>query len=154
MIISNQKVLDCARDLIDRLNVRLKNNAGLNTVREALDENGAPLIFISHNASEAEGQPVVLVRMQQVDAVSKDVFGNSLLAYTPSISSLSYELDTHGKPLPAEADLDQIKWELFAFGMRYQLIEIANGSAVTEANSNATSPSLDIDQLYWPTKGV
>jgi len=154
MIISSQKVLGSARDLVDRLTVRLKNGAGLNTVREALDENGAPLIFVSKDANEAAGQPVVLIRMQQVDAVSKDVFGNSLLAYTPGISSISYEKDASGKPIPSQADLDVLKWELFAFGMRYKLIEIANGSAVTKANSEATAPSLDIDHLYWPTKGA
>jgi hypothetical protein len=38
--------------------------------------------------------------------------------------------------------------------MRYQQLQIANGTAVTQASAAAATPNLDIDQLYWPTKGV
>lgn len=155
MISSPQKIQAIARDLGSRLALRIAGHAGLNTVRYASDANGGPELFLSHNGNEAAGQPVALVHLQQISMVSSDIFGNSLLAYTPSLSQIAYEVDATGKPIPTEADLDTIKFELFPFGMRYQLIEIANGTAVTVANADAATPSLDVEpNLYWPTKGV
>lgn len=154
MIISNQKLQAIARDLGNRLAVRFASNSGVNTVRYASDSQGGQEIFLSHNGNEAEGQPVILIYLQQISMVSNDIFGNPELAYAPSLSQIAYELNGAGAPIPSQADLDTVKWELFPFGMRYQLLPIANGSAVTQVNAAATSPSLDIDQLYWPTKGV
>lgn len=154
MIVSPQKIQDIARDLSSNLNVRLASNSGLNYIRLAYDSEGAPELFISHGGNEAEGQPVALIYLQQISMVSNDIFGNAALAYTPSTSMIAYEQDANGKPLPSEADLDTLKWELFQFGMKYNLVEIANGSAVTAANALATSPSVSLDSLYWPTKGV
>lgn len=155
MIVSPQKVQDIARDLESNLNVRFKNkSSGLNSIRLAYDSNGAPQLFISHAGNEAEGQPVALIYLQQISMVSNDIFGNAALAYCPSSSMLAYEKDVNGKPLPVEADLDMLRWELFPFGMQYNLVEIANGSAVTAANAAAASPVVSLDNLYWPTKGV
>jgi hypothetical protein len=154
MIISNQKLQAIARDLGNRLALRFQNNAGLNTIRYASDSQGGQELFFSHNGNEAEGQPVVLVYLQQISMVSNDIFGNPELAYAPSLSQLCYELNSAGAPFPAAADIATIQFELIPFGMREQLIQIANGSAVTAANAEATAPSADLDNLYWPTKGV
>lgn len=155
MIVSPQKIQDIARDLESNLNVRFKNkSSGLNSVRLAYDSNGAPELFVSHGGNEAEGQPVALIYLQQISMVSNDIFGNAALAYCPSTSMLAYEKDANGKPLPVEADLDMLRWELFPFGMQYNLVEIANGTAVTAANALAASPVVSLDSLYWPTKGV
>jgi hypothetical protein len=86
--------------------------------------------------------------------VSNDIFGNPELAYAPSLSQVAYELNSGGKPIPAMSDIATVEWELIPFGIRQQLIEIANGSAVTAVNALATTPSADLDNLYWPTKGA
>jgi len=154
MIISNQKLQAVARDLGNRLAIRFANSSGLNTVRYASDANGGQELFFSHNGNEAAGQPVVLVYLQQISMVSNDIFGNAELAYTPSISQVCYELDANGKPTPSQADLTTIQWELIPFAISQQLVQIAHNSAVTAANALATTPTIQLDQLYWPTKGA
>jgi hypothetical protein len=154
MIISNQKLQSIARDLGNRLAIRLANGSGLNTVRYASDSQGGQLLFLSHGGNEAEGQPVALIYLQQISMVSNDIFGNPELAYAPSLSQLAYELNSAGAPIPAQADLLTIEFELIPFGMRQQLLQIANGTAVTQASAAAATPVIDLDSLYWPTKGV
>lgn len=154
MITSPQKIQAIARDLGNRLAIRLQNGTGLNTVRYATDANGAPELFLSHGGNEAEGQPVVLIYLMQQSAISSDIFGNPLLAYTPSLSQVSYELNSAGAPIPTQSDLLTIQWELIPYGIRQQLIQLANGVAVTAANTEAATPTIDLDNLYWPTKGV
>lgn len=158
MIISNQKIQSIARDLGNRLAVRFQNNAeagGVSQVSYAQDANGGQLVFLS-NGNLAAGQPVILVYLQQIPMVSNDIFGNAELAYCPSTSSISYELNGAGAPIPTQVDLDTVKWELFPFGVAYKLAPIANGTAVSQASAAASlaAPTLSIDQLYWPTKGV
>jgi hypothetical protein len=152
---SNAKAVALARDLSDKLAKRFAPGAaGLNTVRSAFDANGWPMLFISHNASEAEGQPVVLIRIKNVDAVSKDIFGNATSAYAPHTLELAYELASSNDPEPTLADLEIAKYESQKLGCRYQEKQIANGTAVTEAAINAATPSNDLEDLYWPTKSV
>jgi hypothetical protein len=154
MITSPQKIQAVARDLGNRLAIRLANNAGLNTIRYAMDANGGPQLFISHNGVETESNPVVLVWLSQISMQSTDIFGNPELAYTPSLSQVAYELNSAGAPIPAQADLLTIEWELIPFGIAQQLIQIANGTAVSAAAVSATAPVVSLDNLYWPTKGA
>lgn len=151
---SNAKALALVRDLKDRLDIRLKGGAGLNQSREAFDSNNWPYLVISSGGNEAAGQPVILIRVSNVDAVSKDIFGNQTFAYAPHICELAYELNATARPIPASADLIKCEFESMSMGARYQLKELANGTAVTAANASAASPAADIDPLYWPTKSV
>jgi len=159
MIISNNKIAAVARDLGNRLAIRFANNSeagGVNTVSYAQDANGGQLIYLSNGGTVTEGNPVILVYLQQISMVSNDIFGNPELAYTPSTSSISYELNAAGAPIPTQVDLDTVKWELFPFGIQYNLAPIAHGTAVTQtsaAASLAAGASVSLDQLYWPTKG-
>lgn len=143
------------RDVADKLKIRYPaSSAGLNTVRQALDANGWPMIFLSHNANEAEAQPVIALRCMAVDAVSKDVFGNALIAFAPHALELAYELNATSRPIPLGSDVMIADYESINTGVKIQLKEIANGTAVSEASMNAASPTLEIENLYWPTKGV
>lgn len=155
---STAKAIALARDLADKLSKRYAAGAaGLNTVRQAFDANGWPMIFCSHNANEAEGQPVLAIRIQNVDAVSKDIFGNSLTAYAPHILEVAYEIQATpniGNSFVSHADKASAEFESIKVGARWQLKEIANGTAVTEASMNAATPVADLDELYWPTKSV
>ena len=152
---STAKAIALARDLADKLSKRLAPAAaGLNTVRQAFDANGWPMIFCSHNANEAEGQPVLAIRISNPDMVSKDIFGNSLFAYAPHILEIAYELNTVPASFVAVADRARAEFESIKTGCRWQLKEIANGTAVTEASMNAKAADADLDELYWPTKSV
>lgn len=151
---SAAKAQALVRDLADKLAKRYAGNSGLNSLRVANDSNGWPMIFISHDGNEAEGQPVVLIRIKNVDAVSKDIFGNQTYAYAPHTLELAYELAAANQPFPSLADLAAAEFESIKTGCRYQLKEIANGTAVSEASINAASPNADLEDLYWPTKSV
>lgn len=160
MITSNQKIAAIARDLGNRLYIRFQNNTeagGVNAIQYAQDSNGGQLIYLYNSADGlGEGEPVILVYLQQIPMVSTDIFGNPELAYSPSTSSISYELNSAGAPIPTQVDLDTVKWELFPYGVAYNLAPIAHGTAVTQTSAAASlaAPTLSIDQLYWPTKGV
>jgi hypothetical protein len=155
---SNAKAIRLIQDINDLLTVRLANNAGLNTVTQGfyVDANNAawPYLLISHNGNVAEGQPVVYIEISNVDAVSKDIFGNQTYAYAPHILQFAYELTAGGAPEPVRADLITCEFECIKSGVRFQLKEIANGTAVTPASANAAAAVADIDELYWPTKLV
>jgi hypothetical protein len=154
---STAKAQALLRDVADKLKVRYANGAGINTVRAANDANGWPMLFLSHNANEAEGQPVIALRIQAVDAVSKDVFGNQLTAFAPHTLEIAYEVGaTALATYISRADLLPAEYESINTGVKILLEEIANGTAVTEASMNAAmaAPTAQIENLYWPTKGV
>ena len=156
---STAKANALARDLSDKLKIRFAPaSAGLNTVRQAFDAQGWPMIFCSHGANEAEAQPVVAIRIRNPDMQSKDVFGGSTFAYAPHILEFGYELSPTNVPAYApyasSPDLEAIRYEAEKLGCRIQIKQVANGTAVTEAALNATAPSSDLEDLYWPTKSV
>lgn len=154
---STAKAQALLRDVADKLKVRCPaSSAGINTVRAANDANGWPMLFLSHNGNEAEGQPVIVLRIQAVDAVSKDVFGNQLTAFAPHTFEIAYELGASAlATLVAHADLLSAEYEAINTGVKILLEEIANGTAVSETSMNAAQASaIQIENLYWPTKGV
>src|SRR3954471_7493395 len=129
-MISTAKAQACFRDLADKLSKRLAGSSTIDTVREAKDANGWPMLFLSDAGNEAEAQPVIVLRMSAVDAVSKDVFGNALVAFAPHILEIAYEKTaTANKAWPANADIQLVEWEAFKIGARTQVKEIASGTA-------------------------
>lgn len=155
---SNAKAIALVRDLSDKLSKRLANNSGLNTIVQsfATDAQGAqwPVLTISHNGNVAEGQPVVIIEISNVDMVSRDVFGNPTEAYAPHVLQFGYELASGGAPLPARGDVAVCEYEAIMTGVRFQLKEIANATAVTATSLNAAAAIADLDDMYWPTKKV
>src|ERR1700677_222070 len=155
---SNAKAIRLVQDIVDLLNVRLANGSGLNTITQGfyVDANGAswPFATISHNGTVTEGSSVVYIQISNVDAVSKDIFGNQTYAYAPHILQLGYELTSGGAPIPAIADLLTCEFESIKSGVRLQVKQVANGTAVTPTSVNAATAAADLDQLYWPTKLV
>lgn len=138
------------RDLADKLRLRFPTK----TVREARDANAWPMLFVSATGSEAAGQSVIAIRMSAVDAVSKDVFGNTLIAFAPHIVEVAYELTAADNPIPSDADLFKVEYEVFKIGARTQLKEIANATAVTATSMDAAAVAADVEDLNWPTKSV
>lgn len=143
------------RDLGATLAKRLAPSATINTVRSANDANGWPMLFLSTGGNEAEGQPVVALRIKGIDMGSKDVFGNALTAYAPHTMEFAYELTaTTNKAFPTLTDLMTIQYEATKPGTQFLIEQIANGTAVTETSMNAATPTAQLDDLYWPSKGV
>lgn len=142
------------RDLADKLSKRFQNGASINSLRQANDAQGWPMLFLSVSGNEAEAQPVILIRVRNVDLVSKDIFGGSSFAYAPHTLELAYELAGANNPIPTDVDIVVAEFEAMRLGARFQLKEIANGTAVNEASLNAKAPDCDLEDLYWPTKSV
>jgi hypothetical protein len=144
------------RTLAEELKIRTAGSAAgfVDTVREARDTEGYPFIVLSDNGNEAAGQPVLFIRIKQIDAISKDIFGNDLKAYAPHVCELAYELDSGNQAFVRRLDLAKVMFELVKLGVKIKVKEIANGTAVTAANVDAASTALELDWLRWPTKGV
>lgn len=152
---STAKAQALVRDLADKLSkYYVPGSTGLNTIRLDKDAAGWPMIFASHNGNEAEGAPVLAIRIRNLDMGSKDVFGGSTFAYAPHLLELGYELAPVFGPLPASADLLLGQLESVKTGVRIQIKEIANGTAMSAAALDAASPIVDLEDLYWPTKSV
>ena len=158
MLYSIDHAVGVARDLADRLSLRFTNNSGLNSVRQTQDENGYPELFVSHGGNEAEGQPVVFIRLANLfengGAGSPiDIFGNATLPFTPTICQIAYELTSGGAPYPTTADYSTCLFEIARCGTVVQEYSIANGTAVTEAAVNAASPVQTLKDIDWGFKG-
>lgn len=137
------------RLLKDNLSMRLKATSGvaLNSIREARDADGWSMLFVSVDGNEAAGQPVLAVRCKAVDAVSKDVFGNDMFAYTPHIVELAWEIGstTSLQNAAVQHECDQL-------GMALQVKAIADGTQVTTANIDAAAPLATFDWMRFPMK--
>lgn len=142
------------RDVADKLKVRYAGSATIDTVRAARDANGWPMLFLSDAGNEAAGQAVIALRIKSVDAVSKDVFGNDLVAFAPHKLEIAYELAAANNPIAIDTDILIAEFEAIKTGVAIQLKELANGTAVTAANMDAATANIELDELYWPTKGV
>lgn len=155
MINSLAKANSLIRELNDNLTLRTKGSAAgrVDTVREDRDAAGNPFLVLSDNGNEAAGQPVILIRIKQVDAVSKDIFGNDLKAYTPHTCEIAYELDTT-EAEPSRLDLIMVMFEVAKTGIKVEVKEVADATAVTAASVDATATAQELDWLRWPTKGT
>lgn len=159
MLYSIDHAVGVARDLADRLSLRLANNSGLNFVRQSQTTStsaagaGWPMLFVSHGGNEAEGQPVVGIRITDINVNAIDIFGNATLPFTPTQCEVAYELTSGGAPEVAIGDLMVCAFEVTRTGM-VQIIEtIANGSAVTEANMNSATVIENLKDIDWGLKG-
>lgn len=139
-----------ARELADKIAKRVSGR----TIRQAVDANGWPMLFISTGGNEAAGQPVTAIRISAVDAVSKDIFGNATSAYAPHNLEFAYELTAADNPIPTDANLLAYFFEATKTGIKIQVKELANGTAVTAANMDAAAVAIELDELYWPLKSI
>lgn len=127
---STAKAEAIARDLKDRLEQR-----GL-AVAEAKTAGGWPRLVIDTDQASIE--------IEAADAVSKDVFGNDLVAFAPHEARLA-SVDAQSK-----ADLAQITLELAKTGIDKTLLSTGANLSTAEG---ATADEIQWD-VRWPTKGV
>lgn len=153
-MISTAKAVALSRDLADKLSKRYAGSATIDTVRQAFDANGWPMIFLSDGGTETAGSSVILVRIKGQDMVSKDVFGNATGSYAPHTLEFNYELTAANNPIPTDGDIFTAAFEAIKTGVRFQVKENTNGTAVTEANLATATVAADLEELNWPTKSV
>lgn len=160
MLYSTDHAIGVARDLADALSLRLANNSGLNSVRQAQtsgsgDPAGYPMIFVSHNGNEAAGQPVVGIRIMNIDVGARDAFGNPTLPFAPSQLEFAYELAVSGAPIVSMHDFALCLFQCTRPGTIIVQEAIANGSAVNEANMNVAlaNPLQTLQDIDWGPKG-
>lgn len=129
---STAKAEALSRDLKERLEFR-----GF-TVAESKDSEGWPKLTI--NTDEAS------LRIESVDAVSKDVFGNDLKAFAPhsiDFASRNDAMDT--------LKASQILLEVIKMGIENTIVKThATDLATAEA---AAGTKLNFETI-WPTKGI
>ena len=170
MLYSIDHAVGVARDLADRLSLRLGNQtsaSALNTVTASQDEWGYPILLVSHAGTVTESNPVVWIRVtnlyEQIAGVSPagapvDVFGNATLPFSPTIIQIAYELTSGGAPIPSAQDYSTCLFEIARTGAAVQQFAIANGTAVTETSVNAqvtagTGPLQTLKDIDWGYKG-
>lgn len=169
MLYSIDHAVGVARDLADRLNLRLNNQTGgaaLNAVAQQQDEYGYPILVVTHGGIASESNPVVWIRIanlyEQIAGVSPagapvDIFGNATLPFSPTICQIAYELNAAGAPIPSAQDYSTCLFEIARTGMVVQQFAIANGTAVNEAAVNAqvvagTGPLQTLKDIDWGYK--
>jgi hypothetical protein len=159
---SNAKAVALLRDVADKLSKRLAySGTSVNTITTAFSAADAaggvwPYLLISQNGNVSEGQPVIYVKISAQDMISRDIFGNDTDSYAPHNLLVAYELSGAAgtNSIPSHADIQTVLWETVKTGVRLNLAELANGTAVTDANASAATPIVSLDELYWPTKLV
>lgn len=148
---STAKAESVMRGIKEELEMRVKGSATIDTVREAKDSEGWPMLILSDNKVETAGAAVIAIRMKAVDAVSKDVFGNDLVAFAPHKLELCWEKDATDKPTPADADVAMVTAVCAKKNICLVVKETDNGDAVV-ANLDAATIIAQIDDLLFPTK--
>lgn len=151
---STAKAQAQVRVLKERLDFRLSGSSTINTSRQANDVDGWPMLFLSVGGTEAATNPVIAIRIKAENAISKDVFGGDLIAFTPHDLELAYELKSGGAQ-PAASDLVKVMAEIGKIGMKILVKEIVAATAVTEASMNAAAVAVALEsEVTWPTKGM
>lgn len=136
------------RDLKSSLDQRIAGRQmDVNTVRSAKDADGYPMLFLSVDGNEAAGQPVVAVRMKPDDAVSKDIFGNANVAFSPH----TIEVVSEGLAV-SRKDLAIVDAEVAKLSIKISVKDLSAGTSVTEAHMNSAAAVAVIDWLQFPTK--
>lgn len=167
MLYSIDHCVGVARDLADRLSLRMKNSTTINTVRQTQDAVGYPILVLSHGGTETESNPVVWVRLtnlfEQIAGVSPagapiDIFGNATLPFTPTVTQVAYELTSGGATIPSTSDYSTVLFEVARTGTVVQQFAIANGTAVTETTVDAqitagTGPLSELKDIDWRYSG-
>jgi len=130
---STAKAEALARDLKERLESR-----GF-TVDESKDAEGFPKLTL--NTNEAS------LKIEQADAVSKDVFGNDSLAFAPHNLCFASRDDAM-----TSAKVSKILIEVYKMGVDKTKIQ-TDATSLATAEAAAPSDELSFD-IRWPTKGI
>jgi hypothetical protein len=163
MIYSIDHAVGVARDLTDRLRLRLGNQIApnaLNNVTQSQDEWGYPIIVVSNATDGAgEGNPAVWIRITNLFEQSGspevspagapvDIFGNATLPFTPTVCQLAYEL-TAGTFTVSSANATAGAVYTSAAGQSFTVESTiaAQTTLVTSGNMNPSAASGTLTKL-------
>lgn len=156
MMKSIDKAVGLARDLTDQFKIRFAGGSVINTVRQSQDAGGWPMIFLSASANEAEAQPIIVLRIMNIDVGAVDVFGNATMPFAPHQCEIAFELSALGAMLPNLSDYTKVVHQVARTGMIVIQEPIANANPVNESTMNtalAAGPSTVIRDIDWRNSG-
>jgi hypothetical protein len=124
-----------------------KSQAVSRDLKELLEKRGFAVVesMISKGMKLAIDSDAMSIRIQAQDAVSKDIFGNALDAFTP-----------HDVKLAIKDNTDQVKvavlmMELSKIGFD---LKIAAGADIAAAEAAADAAEAQRNNIHWPKKGA
>ena len=155
MSINLSPAYSIARDLQQQLQIRVANSASgrFNQAVAGIDAAGQPIITLSRNGNVAAGQPVAIIRLIPVLNPTPTIFGQPLSSGEPIVAQFAYELTGGGKQTPSQLDIILAMYQTVPVGTRLDVLEIANGTAVTTTAMDAATPAQSFANLYWPSQG-
>ena len=124
-----------------------KSEAVARDLKESLEKRG----FAVEESVIAKGRKLVIdatkisIRFEAKDAVSKDIFGNDLDAFTPHECKLAID-DGASSTEVAKVMIDLAK---YGFGLK-----IGEGADLAAAEAAADDAAEEAHNLHWPTKGA
>lgn len=136
------------RGLKERLDLRFKDQ-GLSCA-QSFDSSGYSVLTLS-DGSPASAEKVILIRVRQIDAVSKDIFGNANLAFSPHIMDIAYE----DASAFAGVDWAKLSIEVAKEGIKAIVYKAVAGAipALSDMVPAKQEAALEFD-ILWPSKGA
>lgn len=125
-----------------------KSEAVARDLKDALEKRGFSVeeSVISKGRALSIDSDKMTIRIQAQDAVSKDVFGNDLDAFTPH--DVKFAIDDATASL---SEVAKVMMDLGKIGFALKIGE-GTGKAAAEAAADAAEASRHASQ--WPTKGA
>jgi hypothetical protein len=126
-----------------------KSEAVARDLKETLEKRG----FAVEESALAKGRKLTIdtdkmsIRIEAQDAVSKDVFGNDLDAFTPHECKLAIDSDagaTHSEVAKVMIDLGKFGFDL----------KIGEGADLATAEAAADAAEAERHSVAWPKKGA
>jgi hypothetical protein len=125
-----------------------KSEAVARDLKEALEKRG----FTVTESALAKGRALSIdsdkmtIRIEAKDAVSKDIFGNALDAFTPHEVKLSIDNTT-----ATHSDVAKVQMDLVKIGFA---LKIGEGADIGAAETAANAASEERHSAQWPTRGA
>lgn len=124
-----------------------KSEAVARDLKQSLEKRGFTVV----ESALAKGRKLAIdadisIRIEAQDAVSKDIFGNSLDSFTPHDVKLAID-----NVVATHTDVAKVMVELGKIGFA---IKIGEGATLGAAETAADSAEAQSHNVNWPTKGA
>jgi hypothetical protein len=127
---------------------KAKAEASARSLKESLEKRGFSVV----ESNLPKGKKLTIntdqasIRIEAQDAVSKDIFGNDLDAFTPHDAKLAINNAT-----ASHSDIAKIMIDLAKIGFD---LKIADDATLGAAETAADSAEANRNNIMWPTKGA
>ena len=126
-----------------------KSEAVARDLKEALEKRGFSVVesAIAKGRALSIDSDKMTLRIEAKDAVSKDVFGNDLDAFTPHVVKLA--IDNHAGATHTEVAKAMMEIAKVGFA-----IKIGEGADKAAAEAAADAAAEERHNVHWPTRGA